>query len=208
MSKRGSAPPSRRTRRIEPAKLGLLVFAEGIKTEHQYITDWYRRHRDRVTVEFDDRGGAPLTLVKRAVEQKKIEMRDERKGKGRAHSHFWCVFDRDEHPYIPEALSLAEEHGILTAYSNPCIELWFLLHFQEQTAHLERDSAQREWKRHSGCGKNLSPAALAELADPVRFADAKVRALRLDKKHSGDGSPPASNPSSDVWRLIETISGP
>lgn len=31
------------------------------------------------------------------------------------------------------------------------------------------------------------------------------RARALDGKHRGDGSPPRSNPSTDVWRLVERI---
>jgi hypothetical protein len=30
-------------------------------------------------------------------------------------------------------------------------------------------------------------------------------AIKLDEKHEGDGSPPGTNPSSGVWRLIEVI---
>jgi len=31
------------------------------------------------------------------------------------------------------------------------------------------------------------------------------RAKLLDCKHEGDGSPPRSNPSSDIWRLIDCV---
>lgn len=55
-------------------------------------------------VTIDDFHGAPLSLVDRAVEAKRREARDEKKGKGRAHDEVWCVFDRDEHPNIAEAL--------------------------------------------------------------------------------------------------------
>jgi len=53
--------------------------------------------------------------------------------------------------------------------------------------------------------KSLTDQALGELTR--RYPDAVARAKRLDEKHLKDGSPSRSNPSSDVWRLVETVRG-
>jgi hypothetical protein len=45
------------------------------------------------------------------------------------------MFDRDEHPNFARAIDLADRHGIKLAMSNPCLELWFILHFEDQTAY-------------------------------------------------------------------------
>ena len=94
---------------------------------------------------------------------------------------------------------------IEVAISNPCVELWFLLHFEDRTASISRHEAQRLAKQHLDSGKSLAPQALRLLEE--RHPDAKKRAIDLDRKHSGDGSPPRSNPSSDLWRLIDRITG-
>lgn len=205
MKRGGSQPPNRRVNTAGDSRPNLLIFSEGKVTEVQYINDWYKRHRELVTVQFDEFHGTPYELVKHAVDAKKRETREEKRGRGRAHSHYWCIFDRDEHPYISDTFSLAEKHGIHTAYTNPCIELWFLLHFQEQTASLHRHTAQRIAKRYLNCDKSLTPRSLSLLAEEERFSKAKKRALKLDVKHDGDKSPPASNPSSGVWKLMELI---
>jgi hypothetical protein len=49
----------------------------------------------------------------------------------------------------------------------------------------------------------LSGAAVDTLVD--RYEMAKARAIRLDAKHEADGSPPGSNPSSGMWRLVDMI---
>ena len=87
----------------------------------------------------------------------------------------------------------------------PCLELWFVWHFQDQSAHIERDVVQRRSKTLLGCDKALDSSALAMLADASSYAAAKERALLLDRKHAGDFSPPRSNPSSDAYRLIDRI---
>lgn len=113
------------------------------------------------------------------------------------------MFDIDAHPNVREAIQKAEDNGIHLAISNPCVELWFILHFEDRTSHISRQAAQSRSSELLGCGKNLSRRAMDLLFD--RFEDARQRARRLDAKHIGDGSPPRSNPSSGVWALIESI---
>lgn len=154
-------------------------------------------------VTIDEFHGAPLSLVDRAADAKRGEAREERRGHGRAHDEVWCVFDRDQHPNLPEALDKAAANGIGVVLSNPCIELWFVLHFADQAAHIERGDAQRLSRQLLGCDKVLTGPALAALS--ARYADAKQRAQQLDAKHAGDGSPARSNPSSNMWELIDRI---
>lgn len=145
----------------------------------------------------------PHSLVDRAVDTKKLEARNERRGRGRAYDEIWCVFDIDAHVQVAEAIQKANANGIGLAISNPCIELWFILHFEDQTGFLRRHDAQRKSFRLLGCGKNLSSEATDGLVD--RYPEARERARSLDAKHAGDGSPPRSNPSSCVWALIESV---
>lgn len=199
----GGQPTRARSRLV---RRELLVFTEGEKTEEGYLVHWWRAHRDQVTVTIDDFHGGPLPLVDRAVAAKRSEASEERRGRGRSHDEVWCVFDRDEHPSVPQALVKAAANGIGVALSNPCIELWFVLHFADQAAHLERDEAQSRSKELLGCEKTLTSRALAEL--DARFEDARARAVKLDEKHTGDGSPRQSNPSSNVWELVDRIRTP
>ena len=199
----GSKGPPRRRVSHASVRRELLVFVEGLRTEEMYLVYWHRRFRDRVSVTIDRYRATPLPLVEHAFTAKKAEARDARRGGGRAHDQIWCVFDRDEHPNVPQAIDLAARQGINVAFSNPCLELWFLLHFQDQTAYLERKVAQACAEALLDCSKALSPGALEALAE--RVDDAKVRARLLDDKHAGDGSPAGSNPSSNVWEIVDQI---
>lgn len=185
----------------------MLVFVEGLRTELQYINCWYRIYRAQVLVEIDERHGTPMTLVKAAIKAKQTEQREERRNRGKAHDEYWCVFDRDEHPQFDEAIKLAHDNGIRIAVSNPCLELWFVWHFEEQTAHIERDDVQRRAAALLGCYKSLTDSALTMLSEHARYEVAKKRALRMDAKHEGDGSTSGTNPSSAMHRLIDRIRG-
>lgn len=181
------------------------MFTEGERTEDGYLVHWRRAYRGRVLVTADAFHGPPLPLVDDAAEAKRRAERDAKKGRGRAHDEVWCVFDNDQHPNIAEALAKAKGTGIGVVLSNPCIELWFVLHFADQTAHIERGDAQRLSRRLLGCDKVLTGSALATLSD--LYDDAKQRAQQLDVKHARDGSPPHSNPSSNMWELVDRIRG-
>ena len=195
--------PPRRRLSSAPIRPALLVFVEGRRTEELYLVDWHRRQRERILVAIHPFRGEPLQLVEKALATKRAEAHEERKLRGRPHDQIWCVFDRDEHRTFAEAIALAERNDIFLAISNPCLELWFLLHFQDQTAHLERHAAQERVQTLLHCSKVLSESALVELAE--RYDAAKERAMSLDAMHARDGSPPASNPSSSVWKLIDVI---
>jgi RloB-like protein len=199
---RARGAPQRRLSASIPRRQ-LLVFVEGKRTEDGYFKFWWRRNRDKVIVTIDEHNGNPLTLVELALARKKYEEREERRGRGAAHDEVWCVFDVDEHVHLAEALQLAERNGIRVAVSNPCLEIWFVLHYEDRTAHIERGDAQTRAASLLGCKKTLSEAALDALA--VRYTDAARRAKALDKKHEGDGSPPRSNPSSEAWKLVDEI---
>jgi hypothetical protein len=144
-----------------------------------------------------------MSLVKAAIAQKATDLREARRGRGDAYDQYWCVFDFDIHPRVYETIRCAEQNGIEVAISNPCIELWFVLHFYDHFAFIDSDDVQRRCRELLGCEKVLTPDALAALE--ARHEEAVKRAQALDVKHLGDGSPPLSNPSSSLWRLVEAI---
>jgi len=141
--------------------------------------------------------------VKRAVERGRAEAREEKQHRGRAFDEIWCVFDHDNHPDLNAALGLARNAGIKVAFSNPCIELWFILHFQDQRAWISGPDARRLSRTLLGCSKVLDGQALETLV--TRYGDAAERAKALLGMHRANGSPDNENPSSGVWELVESI---
>lgn len=181
----------------------LRIFTEGRKTEVQYLRYWQRLNRSSVSLLIDDFHGGPLQLVQHAVLQLDQDRRDERRGRGRAPSETWCMFDMDEHPNVVQALDLARQNAVNVVVSNPCVEAWFLLHFVDQTAWIHRHEAQHAVARFISAGKALSPDDLDALAS--HYGEARERAMSLAGRHVGNGNSPGENPSSDVWKLVDSI---
>ena len=185
-------------------RISLNIFREGKETESGYLTNWQRLCRERVTVSVAAHGPTtPFELVESAAMAKRFDLKEQRRGRGKAFDQYWCIFDVDEHPKMLEALDMAKANAINIALSSPCLELWFLIHFENQTAYLDRNEAQRRSKVLLGCEKVLTPAALALLVE--NYEKAKAHAQALEAKHVGDGTAQPWNPYSTVWRLVDEI---
>jgi len=198
------ASSGRPTRKVtsEKTKYAIEIFSEGEKTEVQYFIEWHRHHRGRVVVTFPVVGRGPLQLVEAAARSKQKAQREERRGRGRAPDAFWCVFDIDEHPDIPRAIEVAADNGIDVAISNPCIELWLYLHYEDHRRWDHRHDIQHALKACSGIDKTLAAHHLEFLIENYEIAHG--RAIALDKMHD-DNATDDRNPSSGVWRLVEAI---
>ena len=95
----------------------------------------------RVTIEIGDQHGVPLTLARLASELKKRAIKRAKAADDSflAYNSVWCVFDIDEHPNVPEACDCASDNQINCAISNPCFEIWLLLHYREPPGASHRD---------------------------------------------------------------------
>jgi len=174
---------------------------EGKVTEPLYFKEIRRIERGIIDLEIVP-AGVPKTVVERAARMKKESAREakRRADENLRYDSVWCVFDIDEHPLVAEAKQQAQENGIEVAISNPCFELWFLLHFQDQTAHIARSHVQRLCREHMpGYEKAPDCDALMPHQD-----EAIERAVRLEDWQESRGNA-GENPSTGVHRLIQKI---
>ena len=186
-----------------PPKRRILVFTEGEATEVIYLTHLYRQNREKVAVVIDTRHGTPLTIVRHAVAERETCVKDERRGRGTGFDSYWCVIDVDEHPDLAEARQVAQRHRINLAVSNPCIELWFVLHLEDQFAYIHRHEVQHRSAELFGFDKRPHTKTLVQLS--TLYPVAKARAEALDLMHEQNCSPEGSNPSTSIAPLVEAI---
>jgi hypothetical protein len=174
MTRRSRASDLRRRKPQREPRHRILVVCEGLRTEPNYFNALRVKVRAVVELEIEPGGATPKRLVERAVTmQKKAELEARSQGdRFLRYDEVWCVFDIDEHPYLGEARQQAQAHGIGLAISNPCFELWALLHFQEQSAFIQRRAARARLKKHLPDYEKILPF---ELLDP-HYAIAVTRA--------------------------------
>lgn len=180
----------------------ILIVCEGRVTEPKYFSAL--RHHEKIFVNLDmSGGGVPKTLVERAVKRKREadRMAKSRHDDNLRYDHVWCVFDVDEHPNIADARQQARDNGVRLAISNPCFELWLLLHFQDQRSPLGRSAVHNECVQHMPGYVKEAPF---ERLHP-RYTDAVERALALRDWHQTRGCADETNPWTGVYELTELI---
>ncbi|MFE2751718.1 RloB family protein [Actinosynnema sp. NPDC059335] len=153
----------------------------GEKTENQYFSGLRLARRVPITVKC--KVDAPHNLVKYAA-----RLRDRYREEFQA---VWCVVDVDNFD-IAAAVREADTAKVNLAVSDPCFELWLLLHFADHRAHIPDYRAARDpLARHvPGYDKKLDYAAF----DPG-VEEAVARAARLGP----------DNPVTGVGRLVGAV---
>lgn len=203
MGRRHDDRSIQRRRPSRQPKVRILVVCEGKKTEPLYLRQFQHHVRNpRVHVEPVGPAGVPRTVVETAIglrRQAEDEARRQR-DENLLWDEVWAVFDMDDHPKVGEAKQLAIANGIRLAVSNPCFELWALLHFIDHQAHIERDKLRALLQQHlPGYDKELVFARLHP-----RYDEAVQRARELDTAADRAGRP-GRNPTTGVHLLTEII---
>lgn len=184
----------------------ILVVCEGANTEKQYFEQFARFHRNSLVEVIVEGGkGVPLTVV-RVAKERKDRASSEARRKDDAFLEYqsvWCVFDVDDHPSVPEARVMAADNGIELAISNPCFELWLLLHHRECPGESHRHRIQTMLKAHvKGYDKHVDFDDYSS-----GYPMAVRRAGSLDQLAESMGEP-GRNPTTGVYRLTERIIPP
>jgi hypothetical protein len=199
--RRQGGKPLRRATGTRSELRTIVVFCEGANSEPDYVNGLKRLphvlRNTALNIEIHPKQGTPLTLVRMAAERKKDPEVDE----------CWCLFDVEwpkHHPNLPEAVDLATRAGVRLAISNPCFELWLILHHREHTQFLNTEPAESESRRLDGRkGKTID----ADLYLPLRQVAAR-RAELLERRHSRDGTRfPGDNPSSGMHGFLRAVEG-
>jgi len=171
------------------------VHTEGRVTERQYLKI-AKSHG--VKVDFGEAGKSPSVLVKHAE-------RDTENQRGRF-DEIWCIFDYDRHLDVVRAIQQAKQAGVRIALSNPCFELWLVLHAEEQNAEIEQRRIQQRCQELGLTdGKAIAGKAKEQLK--AGYEAARRRAQALEKMHHESGRLKTSNPSSNVWQLTDQCGG-
>lgn len=132
----------------------VLIVCEGTKTEPQYFTEiksTHRLHTANVCIVPSHLGTSPRQVVEAALERFHQDPNYDR---------LFVVFDRDSHTNYHEALDLIDAKNrkirnkdkvaveVSAIVSNPCFELWLILHFEDLRHLISRQDAYTKIKQY------------------------------------------------------------
>jgi hypothetical protein len=205
------SPSLKRKKATITPNIKIIAFCEGKNTEPHYLETFKKMHGNGLVEIFPIKAaGVPFTLVKSACIEKKALEKIAKKSQDPLDKKFqvWAMFDRDEHPKITESFKMAKDNNVYVAYSNPCFEIWPMLHIKDITADIHRHALQKKLEKIiDGYDSKGSKEACPEMLSKKykgSYETAKARAISLEKQHKQVGVE-KGNPYTDVYKLFDLI---
>lgn len=192
------------------------IFCEGEQTEPNYFKGFKKLiennpiYRDMVLIEIEPCGAETMRVI--GMAEKYVQKNNISKGQ------IWCVYDKDSFPasdfngVVERAENLNRDNPELqyhAAWSNECIEFWFLLHFAYYSSNNHRSEYIKflnEKYLELGLGKyqkNMTETFEILMSKGNPKLAAKY-ARRILKEHAGD-TPTNIAPGTKVYELVEEL---
>lgn len=186
-----------------------IVFTEGKNTEPEYIEALQKLY-DKTIIEIDAKkaSGVPKTIAAKAIDFAKsagLTKRGRRKlDSFEANDQVWVMFDRDEHVKVKESIDNCTANQIGVAYSNPCFELWLILHFGDFDKAVDHHKVQDELK--ALCSDYSTRGGKTAKCEKfiAKHLEAEKRAANMVKRRSDEGAE-LSAPWTTVFRFTEAV---
>ncbi len=195
----------KRNQQNSKSKRVILVSYEGDnKTEKNYFNSFMNRNSNYRIKVVPGNETDPINLVRQtilAVKNNGLDLSSD--------DIAYCIFDTDTNSLKDEqikiAIRLANEHNIKVITSNPCIELWFLLHFEYTTATLTNNQVIARLKKY--CLKyEKNYAIYKDLEDKKDIAISNAKKLeQYQLKNDKNLYETCSNPYTSVYKVVEEL---
>lgn len=193
---------SRRPGKGLKRRSAVYIVCEGEETEVNYFKRFRRRHSIVDVIPLVSKYKAADVLVKKALTVIRRSEYDPREG-----DSVWCVFDRDDNTdeMLFSAERTARAENLRLAFSNPSFELWFILHFFNQTGPV-KDSreAVRILRSRGGIEKYEKNGDYFDMLLPLQ-STAVERARKILKQAEKDGRKVLSRASNPVTTVSELV---
>lgn len=192
---RSRARSGREQRRV------VLIVCEGKKTEPLYFGHFREALRSVASIKLVSTNTTDAPGLARDARTQSERYGLETKKGDRA----WIVFDADENSQaqIDECSKIAHRIDADIALSNPCFELWYLLHFEDRKEAIDRKDALARLHRHlPDYGKGIDCCDALESVKTTAMERARALEARW-----GAAPSLSANPSTGVWRLVEELEG-
>lgn len=204
--------PLARRKSFRRPKVAFYVFCEGSRTEPDYFNALARiSPYSLVDIKTVAGAGVPKTIAQRAVDEAAIRgigaKNRRRKNSFEVNDEVWVVFDRDEHPDFAAAVAQCENAGIGVARSDPCFEVWLILHFEDYN----RPDHRHKTQDHFGelCPlydrKSNKTTDCSAIVGDVEKAEARAEAQLAARAAEGAAY---SAPSTTVFMLTRRLRSP
>ena len=159
------------------------VFCEG-KSEEEYIKTLKQFFRKPIKIKIEQKNVINKSKIDSYLQQEKFDKSKDR---------IFLMYDLDIKNTLENLQEVEKKYKthVILLVSNPCFELWYLLHFQNYVENDSSKDVENALRRYvSNYQKGEVPENLDKQSDAIR------RATKLNLYN---------NPSTSVYKLIEIL---
>ena len=187
------------------SKRVVLVAYEGEnKTEKNYFDNFLGRDKNYIIKSVPGNETDPINLVKQTIKKvKDLELDLSLDDKA------FCIFDTDtkleKNVQIEAAIKMSKKNNIIPIVSSPCVELWFLLHYEYTTAIVSSNEVIERLKRYypkyeKNC--NIYP----DIKDKTNKAiDNSKKLEKYQKQNNRKLQTVEANPYTEIYKIVEEL---
>lgn len=191
---------------LRPPKARFTLVCEGRNTEPHYFAALRGIYPNTLMdIDIIPGAGVPQTIATKSIE---LALQREHQAKNgdsfEERDQIWAVFDRDAHPNFDDAVNRCENKGVRVARSNPCFEVWLILHYEDYNRPDNRHQAQKHFSTLC-LGYDRRGAKTLNFSDLIKSAGAacsRAATQLLNREQEGNSFGP---PSTTVHELISEL---
>lgn len=196
---------SDRVRKIRKQKSKILIALEGKnKTEKTYFSNFEDSTKSYNISYAKGNNTDPLNLVQMLIKQidnMGLDLQDD--------DIAYCIFDTDTNPdknkIINKAIQLAKKNNIKIITSSPCVELWFLLHYDYTTSNMSNEEVIKRLKKfYPKYEKNVNI-----YSDILKNLDKAIERAKKLEKYQLDSNrrigTVEANPNTEFYKIVEYL---
>lgn len=196
---------SDRVRKFRKQKSKILIACEGNnKTEKNYFNNFENRQKNYNITYTKGNDTDPLKLVQMLIREIK-ELEIDLTAGDSAYLIFDTDMDLNKNKIINDAIKMAKENNVKVITSTPCVELWFLLHYEYTTANMSNDDVIKRLKKHyPKYEKNID--IYSDINQNVY--EAIHRAEKLEKYQLDNGrkiGTVEANPNTEMYKIVKEL---
>lgn len=195
---------SRNNHNRKSKRVILIAYEGDNKTEKNYFNNFSGRDKNFIIKVVPGNETDPVSLVRQTIHKVNdlaLDLLED--------DIAYCVFDADikldKNKQILEAINLAKENNIIPIVSIPCVELWFLLHYEYSTAIVNNNEVIERLKKYypkyeKNC--NIYPS----INDKLNKAISNAKKLeRYQLENNNQLQTVEANPYTEMYKIVEEL---
>ncbi len=195
---------SRNNHNRKSKRVILIAYEGDNKTEKNYFNNFSGRDKNFIIKVVPGNETDPVSLVRQTIHKVNdldLDLLED--------DIAYCVFDADikldKNKQILEAINLAKENNIIPIVSTPCVELWFLLHYEYSTAIVNNNEVIERLKKYypkyeKNC--NIYPSINDKLNKAISNAK-KLEKYQLENERQLQTV--ETNPYTEMYKIVEEL---